>query len=79
MPSTAGYTFAFGVSAFMPYADTAKSASLAYKESDTYSVTQPGEIFVKVLDSASGAVVVLHLPPSPYVPSACIRPPSIYR
>ena len=50
VPRERGYAFAFGVSPFMPYESTSKSGALAYKEASTYSVRQPGEVFVKVLD-----------------------------
>ena len=53
------YLFAFGVSPFLPYAALSKSASLAYQSRVSYNTRQPGEVWLKVIDSSTGQVRVL--------------------
>jgi hypothetical protein len=53
------FIFAFGLSPFLPYDALQTSVGLAWTEKVTYTATQPGEIYVKAVDAATGSVRVL--------------------
>ena len=57
--SGASFTFAFGLSPFLPYGELQTTDALAMQESAVSFATQPGEIYVKALDGDTGDVLVL--------------------
>ena len=52
-------TFAFGLSPFLPYSSLVTSLPLAWTQRDQGLAMQPGELWVKVVDAATGGVIVL--------------------
>lgn len=53
------YLFAFGLSPFLPYGTVSRSLPLEWTGSWAGNATQPGELWVKVVDTTTGAVRVL--------------------
>ena len=53
------YLFAFGHSPFLPYGTVSRSLPLEWTGSWAGNATQPGELWVKVVDATTGAVRVL--------------------
>ena len=53
------FTFAFGLSPFLPYSSLGTSDALAWTDKSATTATQPGELWVKVVQAGSGNVRVL--------------------
>ena len=56
---TGSLVFAYGLSPFLPYTALQTSQSLSWTQRGLGSSTQPGELWVKVVDAVTGGVVVL--------------------